>query len=762
MQAFDTPEALISRTLRIRHIYSEHKEHIVDVTKKFHLFPAETPVQKDENLSDYGGMLLRYRWLIGGFAIAGALAAAGWSYVQKPMYQSKATVVVQEEGPDALQHDHAHRPDVSPEYFQTHFELMKSHYVLQQTAARLKLSEQPEYRSDTGGLGSWLADKVPLLQNLLRGESESTVSASLKDELIQKRFSQQVDVMPIRGARLAHIVVNSEDPQFAARAANTFVSVYVERAQALELEAKEKTAEWFRSHLNDLRKKVENSQQALYVFRQKHGLLQAQERQAVTAHSLSELNSELVRAEMRKAETQVRLRQLQSALSDNTEMQTVNWDKLDAATEVLTSLLIQGLRTQEIKLTGEMAELSDKYGPLHPKIARVQAELHDLRAQIQQEVRKVYQSAKQEFDTAVVREKTIKEAVDRHKHQKIGQEQFDIEHGILAREAESSQHMYDLFLKEMKEANSSIGLRASNVYLADPAVASLIPVKPQKKLNTMLGLVIGLMTGVGLALLLNTRDRSLRGPDDVERYLPSLSLLGTVPFLPKRDRMHGSVLGEPYPETFASESIRAIRTSLLLANPGRLPSCVLITSPGANEGKTTLAANLATAMAQLKERKVLFIDADLRSTKPRTVLPVQKTLLSPAGLTNFLQGEIDACDIIHHSDTHNLFVIPRGGDSSNPLELLHSEQMIKLLRWCRDGGFHVIIDSPPILPVTDSMVLANLVDGVLLVVSAGETKMEPCRQSLRRLADSGGKVLGVVIQKVRKAHLPQYGYGDTA
>ena len=659
----------------------------MDVIKKTLSLPGETSVQKDETWSEYLGMLSRYRWLIGGLAIAGAIAAAAWSYSQKPMYQSKATVVVQEEGPDALQHDRARRPDVSPEYFQTHFELMKSHYVLQQTAARLKLSEQPEYRSDTRGLGAWLADKVSPLQSLLRGEGETVASASLQDELLQRRFSQQVEVMPIRGARLAHIIVNSEDSQFAARAANTFVSVYVERAQALELEAKEKAAEWFRSHLNDLRKKVEDSQQALYVFRQKHGLLQAQERQAVTAHSLSELNSELVRAEMRKAETQVRLRQLQSALSDDTEMQTVNWDKLDAATEVLTSLLIQGLRTQEIRLTGQMADLSEKYGPLHPKIARVQAELHDLRAQIQQEVRKVYQSAKQEFETAVIREKTIREAVDRHKHQKIGLEQYDIEHGILEREAESSQHMYELFLKVMKEADLSIGLRASNVYLADPAVASSTPVKPQKKLNTMLGLVIGLMTGVGLALLLNTRDRSLRGPDDVERYLPSLSLLGTVPFLPKTDRMNGSVLGEPHHETFASESIRAIRTSLLLANPGQLPSCMLITSPGANEGKTTLATNLATAMAQLKDRRVLFIDADLRSTKPRTILPVQKTLLSPAGLTNFLQGEIDACDILHHTDTHNLFVIPRGGDSSNPLELLHSDQMIKLLRWCRDEGF---------------------------------------------------------------------------
>ena len=727
----------------------------MDDTREILSLPGETTVQKDETWSEYLGMLLRYRWLIGGLAIGCTVVAAGWSYSQRPIYQGKATVVVQQEGPDALQHDRTRASDISPEYFQTHFELMKSQAVLQQTAARLKLSEQSEYQPKTGGLGTWLASLSPR-------EGETTTSAGLKDDLLQRRFSQQVEVMPIRGARLAHIIVNSEDPEFAALAANTLVSVYVERVQALELEGKEKAAQWFMSHLNDLRKKVEGSQQALYVFRQKHGLLQGKERQAVTTQSLTELNSELVRAEMRKAETQVRLRQLQSALSDHTEMQAVDWDKLDASTEVLNSSLIQALRTQEIRLTGQMAELSDKYGSLHPKIARVQAELRDLREQIQQEVRKVYKAAKQEFETAVVREKTVKEAVDRHKHQKIGLEQYDIEHGILEREAESSQHMYDIFLKVMKEADLSMGLRASNVYLADPAVASSIPVKPQKKLNIMLGFLVGMMSGVGLAFLLNMRDRSLKGPDDVERYLPSLSLLGIVPFLPKADRMNGSVLGEPQPETFASESIRAIRTNLLLANPGRLPSCVLITSPGANEGKTTLAANLATAMAQMKDRKVLFIDADLRTTKPRTVFSVQEEDPSRPGLTNFLRGEIDARDILRHTDTPNLFVIPRGGHSSNPLELLHSNQMRKLLSWCRDEGFHVIIDSPPILPVTDSMVLANQVDGVLLVLSAGETTREACRWSLRRLADSGGKVLGVVIQKVHRAHLPSYGYGDTA
>ncbi len=718
--------------------------------------PGQTGAQTETTWSEYLGLLSRYAWLIGGLAIGGAVTAAAWSYSQKPVFQAKATVVVQQEGPDALQRDRARMLDNSPEYFQTHFELMKSHYVLQQTAVRLKLADQAEYREEAKGLGTWLVDRMPGLRGVLQTGEDAAAAPGLKEDLLLKRFSQQIDVIPIRGARLAHITVSSEDPQFAATAANTLVAVYVERAQALDLEAKEKAAQWFTAHLNELRKKVEESHQALYVFRLKHGLLQAQERQAVTAHNLSELNSELVRAEMRKAEAQVRLQQLQSALLGKSGGQAMDWDKLDAATEVLSSPLIQALRTQEVKLTGQLAELSDKYGTLHPKMAKVQAELQDLRERIQQEVRKVYESAKQEYETAIVREKTVKEAVGRHRQEKINLEKFDIEHGILEREAESSQHMYDLFLKVMKEADLSTGLRASNVYLADPAVASLIPVKPQKKLNTILGLLVGLMSGVGLAFFLDSRDRSLKGPDDVDRYLPNVSLLGTVPLMPKSTRTNGTVLLSSQPDAFASESIRAIRTSVLLANPAGLPSCILITSPGANEGKTTLAVNLATAMAQLKETRVLLIDADLRNTAPHSIFSVYSERPSPPGLTDFLRGDAESWDIVYQTDHPNLSVIPPGDCPSNPSELLHSNQMRKLLSWCRYERFHIIIDAPPVLPVTDSVVLANQVDGVLLVVSAGETSLQSCRWSLRRLAGSGGKVLGVVLQKARLADLPYY------
>ena len=195
---------------------------------------------------------------------------------------------------------------------------------------------------------------------------------------------------------------------------------------------------------------------------------------------------------------------------------------------------------------------------------------------------------------------------------------------------------------------------------------------------------------------------------------------------------------------------------MLRSSSGGLPSSLLITSPGESEGKTTLAVNLATAMAQLEDVRVLLIDADLRKPTPDPIFNVGTKNESPNGLADFLMGESTLRDIVHQTNVDNLSVVPRGCCPSNPSELLHSKHMTELLRWYRQERYHVIIDAPPVLPVTDPAVLAPQVDGVLLVVSAGETNREACRFAIQRLSASGGKLLGVVLQKADVADVPYY------
>ncbi|HNP83600.1 MAG TPA: polysaccharide biosynthesis tyrosine autokinase [Nitrospira sp.] len=716
--------------------------------------------EAEQTLSEYVTACWRHRRLIliasGGFA----LGVAVWSFLQTPVYQAKATVVIENLGPGLLDKDKSFYPDNSPEYFQTHFELMKSHYVLQRTARQLKLSERPEYQVKPSAIKRLL--KVTLPESVQafwmptkNGEAGSVEEA---EEGLIKQVAQDIEIMPIRGARLAHVTANAIEPELAAQIANTLVSIYIERNQELNANSKEQAAQWFTTHLGELRQKVQTSQEALYVFRAKHGLLTGEERKSVAAHTLAELNSQLVKTEMAKAEAQSRFHQIRSVLNgQGNGTGGLDWSKLDSQIQVLNSPLIQTLRAQEITVSSQVAELSEKYGPLHPKLTHTKAELQDLKQRIQQEVQKIYDSVKHQYDMALAQDRAVKEAITRYNADKIRLEQNDIEHSMLEREAESSQHLYDVFLKATKETDLSSGMRTNNVYLADPAVPSSIPSKPRIKLNIMLGILTGLMSGVGLAIFLEGRSKKLMAPADVERYIPNVSLLGVVPLLSKT-AAEERALAQPNSLTPAAESFRIIRTSLLLSNPDVLPSRILITSPGENEGKTTLAVNLAMAMAQLEETRVILVDVDFRNQQIHPIYDVGTQADPPQGLAHLLRGEASLAEVVHDTFVTNLSVIPHGGRPSNPTELLHSKLMNQLLDWGLTNRYHIILDCPPVLPIADAAVLASKVDGVLLVVSAGETTREACRMAIQRIKQSGGRLLGVVMQKAPVSNLPYY-YG---
>ncbi|MBH0209905.1 MAG: polysaccharide biosynthesis tyrosine autokinase, partial [Nitrospira sp.] len=396
---------------------------------------------------------------------------------------------------------------------------------------------------------------------------------------------------------------------------------------------------------------------------------------------------------------------------------------------------------------------------LHPRLARAKAELEDLRERIRQEVEKIFDSVKREYDASLARVRAIKEAAGRHRQEKIRLEQAEIEYGTLEREAESNQHLFDIFLKQAKEADISSGIRSANVYLADPAVPSRRVFKPKKTLNALLGLLLGLMSGAAYVIGVKARDRRLNEPRDLERLMPTVSVLGAVPVMSGKDISNGQLLLSSQSMTPMAESVRIIRTNMLFSKVGALPTCVLITSPGEGEGKTTLAVSLSAAEAQLEDTRVLLINADLRNRTPHGIFSPKHLGDEVRGLTDFLKGQAKIEDIIYPTAVQNLSMIPGGGHPWNASELLQSKGMRNLLDHCRSNGYHVIIDMPPVLPVADALIVGSMVDGVLLVVSAKQTTSEACRLAVQRIKGSGGNILGVVMQKAEPTVSPYYIYG---
>ena len=719
--------------------------------------------EEEGTFNEYWAACRQRIWLIALVAGCFTVTTAAWSLLQTPIFQAKAMVVIESQGPEGLEKDRLNRPDNSPDYFQTHFELLKSHYVLQRAVQRLKLSDRSEYQPQPSAVKGFLKEILPRsIQELGQPKQHNgPQSAEQAEEGQVNQLAQNIEVMPLRGSRLAYVTASSTDPAFAALAANTLVSVYIERNQELSANSKEQAAQWFTTHLEELRRKVQASKQTLYLFRTKYGLLTEEERRSVAVHSVAELHSQQVKTEMAKTEAQSRFQQIQSVLNaEENGTKSVNWSKLDSQTPVLSSPLIQSLRTQEISVSSQVAQLSEKYGPLHPKLANMKVELQDLQQRLQQEIEKIYDSVRHQYNTAVAQDRAVKEAISRYNANKIRLEHNEIELGMLEREVESNQHLYDVFLKATKEIDVSAGMRTNNIYLADPATPSSVPARPKTKLNIILALMSGLMTGVGLAIFLGGRNKKLMAPADVERYIPNTSLLGVVPLISGAGTAQHLIL-QPNALTPAAESFRIIRTSVLLSKPDTLPSRVLITSPGENEGKTTLAVNLAIAMAQLEGARVILVDADFRKLNSHVIYDVGNQHNVPNGLVHLLRGEANISEVVHKSFIPNLSVIPRGDRPRNPTELLYSKSLSQLLDWGLENNYHIILDCPPILPFADAAVLASKVDGVLLVVSAGETPREACRLAVQRTIVHGGKLLGIVMQKARVNNSP-YSYSESA
>jgi succinoglycan biosynthesis transport protein ExoP len=716
--------------------------------------------------------ILKRRWVsILVSAVACLLLAIGWSHIQVPVFESTATVLIEAESPDPL--EKARIPVLetisSPDYYETQVELLKSHRVLEKAALRLKLAERPEYTNPPSGVIEKASKFLPrTVTELLMKEEATKIKSDVEgfnegsnDGMAGKfghdmlrRFQERVQVRAVRGTRLARITARSNDRKFAAEIANTVAEIYIELNNEVKGKAKENALQWFSSNLNALRTKVEESEQALYGYRAKRGVVDVHDRQTMAAQRLAELNSELVKAEIKRAEAQSRYQQIAGILGNRKSREDIDLSKWDDYSEVLTSPLIQTLRAQEIKVSGEMAELADKYGPLHPKMARVKSELQNLQDRIRSEVEKIYSSLKHDRDAAVAREEAIKAAVDKQKQAVTQLEQHQVQYAMLDREAKSNQQIYDLFLRQMKESSLASAFTTTNVFVADPAVPAGRPVKPRRTANAVVGILVGFMFGIALSLWLEHRDRSVKGPHDLTYHFPAVALLGVIPRLPRTALVKRHAIFQMNSSTPAAESFRAIRTSLLL--PGLIPQngSILITSPSPGEGKSMLAMNLALALAHLDEGRILLLDADLRKPRREQLFPIAED--APKGLVHFLLKEAEFHQVVHQTYIPNLWLMPPGKFPPNQSELLHSVRMRALLKYCREEGFLVIVDSPPVIPFSDPVIIGSQVDGVLMVVSAGETTRESCRVAAERITQSGGRLLGIIIQKATIREMPPY------
>ena len=720
----------------------------------------EDPTTEEQiDLRDYLRVLSKRRWTIVAVFALVVLTVAVITFTATPFYQATARVVIEKENPNLVSVQEVMAVDATgSDYYQTQYKIIESRAVAREVIRRLDLAESQEFSTDpeedfVSQTKAWvkgaIAGSSGWVLAILGISSPKPAEEAAPDTRLVNTFIERVSVEPIRNSRLVDVSVEAKDPVMAAKMANELVRAYIDRNLETKLQATKDAVQWLSARIDEERRKVEAAENALLRYKEEQGIITdfSSDSEKITAQKLAQLNQQVVEAESKRVEAETRYKQAM-ALQDNPDM-------LDSIPEVLSNELIREIKKMEVNLYNRMSELSKKYGKRHPQMVAIESELEDLQKRKITEVQRVVNSLRNEYRLAVAREESLKNALAQQKAESLELNKKAVEFGVLQRQAESARNMYELLVKRFKETSLTEEMKTGNIRVVDRAEVPLEPVKPRKKLNLLLALVVGLALGVGLAFFLEYLDNSIKLPDEIKEYL-KIPYLGPVPAYDANGHKEGiaeDLVTVHSPKSTASESFRGIRTGILFSSAEKAPQVILVTSAGPAEGKTSCATNLAVTMAQAGS-KVLVLDCDMRRPRVHKVFDIPKE----AGISAILVGTGELKDAVAQTAVQNLDVIPCGPIPPNPSEILGSNKMRRFIEALRSRYDRIVIDTAPITAVTDAVVLSSTVDGVVLVIRAAETPRQIVQNGLSQLQTVNAHILGAVLNGVKTGRDSYYYY----
>jgi polysaccharide biosynthesis transport protein len=694
------------------------------------------------------------------------------SLLMTPKYEAVSTIEVNKENSDMLGLDETGAGAIAPDSLDYNITLQTQANVLQTDSLAFQVSEQlgleryKQYRLKPGWFN---ADEV-------NAEfARALEKAPLRRAKIHKAFERNLKIKTIPGTRMIEVHFLDPDPQVAADVANTLVSDYLEQYFRTRYNATAQASEWLSKQLEDLKSQVEGSQEKLNQLQKQAGILGTDEANNVVMTKLEELNKQLTAAEANRILKQAVYQIAQSAdpeLISSMASSTLIGGSVSGVNPNSLAL-IQTLRAQEASLKVQLAQARTKYGPNYPKLIETRNQLLELEESIRAETDKLAARAQNDFLAAKSAESLLRASFEQQKEEANKLNDSAVQYTILKREVESGRELYEDLLKKLKEGGVLAGLRSTNIVVVDPARTSAKPKWPNYPLNLALGLAVGLLGGVALAFAREALDDTIRTPEQVEAAAALVSI-GLIPectpncrsgrLWRKKPGGNCNVLGDP--TSPMAEAYRSLRTALVISSTEPPPKVLLVTSALPQEGKTTTSFNAAVTLAQ-QGSKVLLIDADLRQpafSSNQRFAPVgdhgdQACSADCAGLSGLLASDNGlAPEFVQHPAVPNLSILPAGKRPPYPAELLGSPRTRQLIAELRSRFDFIVIDSPPVLPVTDPVVLSAAADAVLLVVRSERTKTEALLRARELLLRANAKIAGVLVNRINPRSPGHYLY----
>jgi capsular exopolysaccharide synthesis family protein len=755
-------------------------------------------------LLEYWNILRRRKGAVFLFAFLGILLAVLFTLPQTPVYQARASLEIQSLNQDFMNTKQVNPVSEAPDYFsndiQTHIKLLQSDTLLDRVSAKLAQSRPGDPAPPPSRIFAWrhalnLSEPQPVDA---RKQALALAAASLK-----LRAAGQT--------RVVEILCDSTDPRLAADFVNALGNEYIDQSMEARWQMNQRTSEWLTRQLEDVRIKLERSEDQLERYARQSGLLFTgdKEKQNVSDEKLRQLQQELSKAQADRISMQSRYEMAQGA-------------EPDSLPDVLNDNSLRDYQSKLTDLRRQEADLSATYRPEYAKVKKVKAQIVALETALVRERKAIIERIRNDYEQAQRREKLLGASYATQATLVTAESEKSIQYNILKREVDTTRSLYEGMFQRVKESAIASAMRASNVRIVDLAAVPKLPYKPSLPVNGMLGLLGGLFLGVAFVVMRERADRTIQAPGDAQFYL-NLPELGVIPEAnshtrriiyrptPKKNLPAAQTLGQalapanrngasasvpqhsvvsqnsdvgliddrpsapvalPSPFTnrielithqrkrcIAAESFRVVLASILFSGEnGSRPRVLVLTSASPSEGKTTVTSNLAIALAEI-HRKVLLIDADMRKPRMHDIFQVPNT----RGLSTVLQqrtlSEESLEGVVCETAIPNLFVLPTGPTAAS--SLLYSQVLPEMLKRFKKEYDMVLIDTPPMLQMPDARVVGRQADAVVMVVRAGQTTRDAAIAVRERLAEDGTRVLGTILNDWNPKQSPNGYYGSS-
>jgi capsular exopolysaccharide synthesis family protein len=578
---------------------------------------------------------------------------------------------------------------------------------------------------------------------------------------VQSRLGVQV----VRNSQLARLSFDSTDRGLAAQVPNALAEVYIDADLQARMQMTQRAMTFINGQVGELRKKLKESEEALQAFRDRERIIDAKGlAQSGATRQIEDLTKQLGEARARRGEAETAYNQVTAAIKSGTSA-------LETLPVIQKQQLVLRYREAETDAERRMNEASKRYGAEHPKMIAAESELKSARENLRRQLASVAQTVTRELEIARANEQAVERALNAAKGDVASLNRKEFQLASLERDVQNNRQLYEMFIHRLKETNISEAMQTVNARVIDPAVAPQAPFGPNKRGIVGVALLGALLLGISLALLIERLDNTVKTTREVEQRL-GVPALGVVQYarVKRGQQLERVFLDEP--QTSVAEAIRTIRSAVMLSALDSPKKVVLVTSSLPEEGKTTVAANLALALGQVK--RTLLIDADMRRPKIGRILTGKPGL---PGLSELCAGTAKTEDCIYPVVDGQVWVLPSGKVPPNPQELLASQRFEQILRALTAEFDIVVLDSPPLQLVSDALVLSRLASEVVYVIKADDTPYPLARRGVRKLLRVNAPVIGAVLNQLdivkadryygeysgygKRYHNKKYGYGYT-